>query len=207
SYTFDSSIKIVNIIFSKDGSPQSTNITNVVKSTCYALDAYVSENTFSVKTVDCPAPSYTVSVSANPMEGGTVTGGGSYESGTSCTVTAIAYGGYVFTGWTENGSVVFTDSVYEFIVEKDRTLTANFNLTTDLKDLSRYNINTYVTQRKIIIENATGWDIKVIDVTGKVVYINKVSSNREEVPILVPGIYIIKMYRNEDVGSQKIVVR
>ncbi|HHT23320.1 MAG TPA: starch-binding protein, partial [Bacteroidales bacterium] len=126
SYTFDSSVKIVNIIFSKDGSPQSTNITNVVKSTCYEFDAYVSENTFSVKTVDCPAPSYTVSVSANPAEGGTVTGGGSYESGTSCTVTAIAYGGYIFTGWTENNEVVSTELSYTFTVEKDRTLTANF---------------------------------------------------------------------------------
>ncbi len=63
---------------------------------------------------------------ANPTEGGTVTGGGPYEQGQNCTVTATAYSGYTFTNWTENGSVVSTDATYTFTVTGVRTLVANF---------------------------------------------------------------------------------
>ena len=69
---------------------------------------------------------YTVSVSANPTNGGTVGGGGTYNQGTSCTVTATANAGYTFTNWTENGSVVSTQTRYTFSVNSNRNLVANF---------------------------------------------------------------------------------
>ena len=69
---------------------------------------------------------YTITVSANPTAGGTVTGGGSYNQGANCTVTATANSGYTFTNWTENGSVVSTQANYTFTVNGNRTLVANF---------------------------------------------------------------------------------
>ena len=69
---------------------------------------------------------YTISVSANPTNGGTVTGGGSYQQGQSCTVTATANAGYTFTNWTEGGNVVSTNANYTFTVTGNRTLVANF---------------------------------------------------------------------------------
>ena len=71
---------------------------------------------------------YTVSVSANPTNGGMVTGGGSYQQGQSCTVTATANTGYNFTNWTENGNVVSSNASYSFTVNANRTLVANFTL-------------------------------------------------------------------------------
>ena len=70
--------------------------------------------------------SYTISVSANPTEGGTVTGGNTYQQGQSCTVTATANSGFVFTSWTENGSLVSNRPNYTFFVTGDRELVANF---------------------------------------------------------------------------------
>jgi len=70
--------------------------------------------------------SYTISVSANPTNGGTVTGGGTYNQGASCTVTATAANGYTFTNWTEGGNVVSTNASYNFTVTGNRTLVANF---------------------------------------------------------------------------------
>jgi uncharacterized repeat protein (TIGR02543 family) len=70
--------------------------------------------------------SYTVNVSANPTNGGTVTGGGTYNQGASCTVTASANAGYTFTNWTEGGNVVSTQANYTFTVTGNRTLVANF---------------------------------------------------------------------------------
>jgi hypothetical protein len=71
---------------------------------------------------------YNINVSPNPNIGGTVTGGGTYEGGQQCTVTATANTGYTFNNWTENGEVVTTNASYTFIVEGNRTLVANFTL-------------------------------------------------------------------------------
>ena len=73
---------------------------------------------------------YTVNVSANPTIGGSVTGGGAYNQGQSCTVTATANAGYTFTNWTENGSVVSTQASYTFTVNNNRNLVANFQAQT-----------------------------------------------------------------------------
>ena len=77
-------------------------------------------------TVGGGGTSYTISVSANPTNGGTVTGGGTYNQGQSCTVSATANSGFTFTNWTENGSVVSTQANYTFTVSGNRTLVANF---------------------------------------------------------------------------------
>ena len=73
---------------------------------------------------------YTITVSANPSNGGTVSGGGSYSNGQGCVVRAVANSGYTFTNWTENGNVVSTDPDYGFIVTRDRTLVAHFTVNT-----------------------------------------------------------------------------
>ena len=67
-----------------------------------------------------------ISATANPTEGGTVSGYGLYASGESCTLIAMANSGYTFTNWTENGSEVSTDMNYTFTVTGSRNLVANF---------------------------------------------------------------------------------
>jgi hypothetical protein len=71
-------------------------------------------------------PEYAVTVSANPSDGGSVSGNGTYVSGELVTVTASAEIGYHFVNWTENGSQVSTSDSYQFQVTGDRTLVANF---------------------------------------------------------------------------------
>lgn len=70
--------------------------------------------------------SYTVSVSANPSNGGTVSGSGTYNQGASCSVTASASNGYTFSKWTENGTQVSTNANYTFAVSGNRNLVAQF---------------------------------------------------------------------------------
>ena len=70
--------------------------------------------------------SYTISVTANPNNAGTVTGGGSYTNGQNCTITAVANQGYNFVDWTENGVQVSTDESYSFTVTSDHSFVANF---------------------------------------------------------------------------------
>ena len=71
---------------------------------------------------------YYVTVTANPTNGGSVTGEGAYQYGETCTVTAFAANGYHFVRWTKNGTQVSTDIEYTFTVTEDAELIAYFTL-------------------------------------------------------------------------------
>jgi uncharacterized repeat protein (TIGR02543 family) len=70
----------------------------------------------------------TISTSANPVAGGTTSGGGIYASGDSATVVATAKPGYVFSKWQEGNTTVSTSPSYTFTVGGSRTLVAKFNV-------------------------------------------------------------------------------
>ncbi len=80
----------------------------------------------NIQTVSIAPSTYTITVAANPSNGGTVTGGGTYNNGQSCTVTATPNTGYTFVNWTENGTQVSTSASYTFTVSGNRSLVANF---------------------------------------------------------------------------------
>jgi hypothetical protein len=67
-----------------------------------------------------------ISVTANPVGGGTVSGSGNFEQGSSTTVVATALPGSVFTNWTEEGTIVSNSTSYTFTVNGNRALVANF---------------------------------------------------------------------------------
>ena len=94
----------------------------------YAINAkgvaYGEEKSFDTDAE--PEQNYTISVAASPSGGGTVSGGGTYQEGQSCTVEAVAKPGYTFTKWTENGNEASTSANYTFNVTGNRTLVANF---------------------------------------------------------------------------------
>ena len=71
--------------------------------------------------------SYTISASASPSNGGSVSGGGSYNHGSSCTLTASPNTGYTFTNWTKNGQQVSTSTSYTFTVTESASYVANFS--------------------------------------------------------------------------------
>ena len=106
-------------------------MTNLTPNTTYYVRAYATNSQGTaygneVNFTTTQLPTYTINVSANPTNGGSVRGGGTYQQGQSCTVSATAAAGYTFTNWTENGSVVSTNTSYTFTVTGNRTLVANF---------------------------------------------------------------------------------
>jgi fibronectin type 3 domain-containing protein len=87
-----------------------------------------------------PLPlSYNISVMSSPSTGGTVSGGGTFTSGSSVTVTATPGGGYSFANWTESGTVVSASSSYSFTATSNRSLVANFTAITCTSSLSATN--------------------------------------------------------------------
>ena len=84
----------------------------------------------NIQQVNIAIPTYAIAATANPTAGGTVSGAGEYQQGSSCTLTATANTGYTFTNWTENGTEVSTNASYSFTVNGNRNLVANFTLNT-----------------------------------------------------------------------------
>ena len=93
-------------------------------SVAYTYDAVGNRTSKTVTSTN-----YTITATANPTAGGTVTGAGTYGSGSSCTLRATANANYVFTNWTVGSTVVSTNAVYTFTVTANRTLKANFTRT------------------------------------------------------------------------------
>ena len=71
-------------------------------------------------------PEYTVNVTIDPEDAGTVTGAGTFAEGTEVTLTATAGEEYLFEGWYENGEPINASNPYIFNLTEDRELTAKF---------------------------------------------------------------------------------
>jgi len=85
------------------------------------------------KLVDCdfiedidPTLGYTITLVVNPVDGGLVSGGGTYNSGDEVTVVATPNEGKYFINWTESGIEVSKEPFYTFTATNDRNLVANF---------------------------------------------------------------------------------
>lgn len=76
-----------------------------------------------------PEPDHdvTVTVYASPNEGGTVSGGGRFSPGDSCTISASANEHYEFTGWTSSNGDTSSSETHTLIVPNGDVLwTAHF---------------------------------------------------------------------------------
>lgn len=82
-------------------------------------------------------PSYTITVSASPSDGGVVTGGGTYYINQTCSLSATANTGYQFDHWTKNGSVTSNGPSFSFTVNQNATYVAHFTL-------KSYQVSAYV---------------------------------------------------------------
>jgi hypothetical protein len=71
-------------------------------------------------------PAYSVATNSLPVYGGTTAGGGTFNAGSTATVTATPAHGFVFSQWTEFGTPVSSQATYSFSPDRDVTLTAEF---------------------------------------------------------------------------------
>jgi uncharacterized repeat protein (TIGR02543 family) len=71
-----------------------------------------------------------VTLSATPEAGGTLIGAGTFADGSLVTVAAIPNEGFTFTNWTVGETVVSTSSSYQFEMDGNTELMANFTAVT-----------------------------------------------------------------------------
>ena len=109
-----------------DGEAVSTEATHE-----FTVDKSV-ELTANFKETEKPVEKFTVTAKVNDSKMGTVKldpDKAEYAKGEKVTATATAKEGYEFVNWTVAGKAVSTETTYEFLVDKNVELTANFKKT------------------------------------------------------------------------------
>ena len=98
-----------------------------------SLSVYPNAKTNYVANFEKDPEKYTLSISANPKEGGTVSISGvsdltsSFNEGTNVTVNAVPTEGYKFEGWKSDNSIVSSLTDYSFEIKQNTSLSAQFS--------------------------------------------------------------------------------
>jgi hypothetical protein len=154
----------------------------------YSFPAAIDKNLEANFTVSA----FTISLSASPAEGGTVSGGGVFTAGCVVTATAEAAAEWAFINWTESGEVVSTEPQYIFTVDASRDLQANFLHVYEISATDLPTTSGYTTGSGCYIEGETvtltafanegymftGWTENDTRVSGDAVYEFIASENR-----------------------------
>ena len=91
--------------------------------TCYDRNGNIVKRVTSVDPGEVEEEGkFNVTLLASPSEGGQVNGAGSYDAGTSATISAVAKPGYHFTKWSDGD----TNATRTIVVDKAYELTATF---------------------------------------------------------------------------------
>lgn len=74
------------------------------------------------------ANSYTITTNVSPVSGGSISGGGTYDYGDTCTLTATSNQDYRFATWTDgDGNFLSNDNPFSFTVSGDLTVRGVFS--------------------------------------------------------------------------------
>ena len=104
------------------------NNSSSLNSVGYNAQAFLPKTTFTYMPAVTSNDPVQITVSASPANAGIVTGAGTYDPGTTATLTATANEGYTFANWTKNGVVMSTNPTYSFTVSTAAAYVANFTL-------------------------------------------------------------------------------
>jgi uncharacterized repeat protein (TIGR02543 family) len=107
--------------------PYSLNITPEANvKTLVSAGAGATLVSASCDTTTTTPVTYILSATALPSAGGTVTGSGTYDSGTNVTLTATPAAGYTFSGWS--GDISGTSASTSVAMTMSKSVTANFQI-------------------------------------------------------------------------------
>ena len=158
------------------------------------------------------ATQYTITVTANNVEWGTVSGGGVYNEGAIATITATPNVGYEFLYWSDGNS----DNPRSFTVTGNASFQAIFNAVNGIGNVDAVNLftlypNPASNMVTISVEGADGENsIELIDINGRTVieetdfFGNTVTLQLDGV---ASGVYFVRFVNNGTVQLRKLVVK
>ena len=155
---------------------------------------------------------YTVTVNVNDATMGTVTGGGSYAEGSTCTITANANEGYRFVKWDDD----VTTNPRTFTVTANVTFTAIFEQQEGIDTPNaELNVHIYPNPATDMVNVDCGeWRaeiVEVIDMNGRVVMREQLlvsqTSFTLEASTLAAGSYFVRLTGADSTAVRKLIVK
>lgn len=158
----------------------------------------VTSDTTIIANFAADVVNYNVTVLSANQTMGSVSGTGTYASGTTATLTATANAGYHFTGWSDGN----TDNPRAIVVTGDATYIASFAAVTGVENAEAI-IQIYEQGGSFYINGAEGEALVIYDVYGRVIYQGTAEDNK---PYEMPqsGVYMVKV---GDYPTQKVVIK
>ncbi len=86
---------------------------------------------------------FSITATAEPADGGSISGARDYNEGETVTLTAMPNTGYTFVNWTENGSQVSAVASLTFTADADRELVANFAAKTAVDENTPFEVAAF----------------------------------------------------------------
>jgi len=152
------------------------------------------------ETLELCIKNFTVSLTANPEAGGTVSGEGDYEQNEEATVVATPNEKYKFINWTKGTSSVSTDSAYTFNVTADIALVANFEYISGIEENRKENFFTIYPNPadkllNIVRKNVGKAQIAIYNNMGQLIQSYEINEQESQINIttLTSGIYLIRL--------------
>ncbi len=142
---------------------------------------------------------YTVTLNTNNTSMGSVSGGGTYNAGTTITITATANSGYHFDNWSDGN----TQNPRNITVNSDITITAFFAANAGIDDIDDAGINVYTKDYQIYIDEAIGEEVSVYTIDGRAIASLPRTTEHVAIPVTNTGVYIVKI---GDHPARKVVV-
>lgn len=156
------------------------------------------------------AQEYTISVLADPMEGGIVTGDGTYTYGQTCTLNIEPRENYTFINWTEDGMVVSEAPSFSFTVVKSRSFVAHLSYYDGFGEKHDMDVNIYpnpVNNTLIVQVSQPIQKWEVFSVSGTLYYSLEENADLMEFPVghLDPGTYMIRLTTKNTVFTRRFI--
>lgn len=145
---------------------------------------------------------FTLTLSANNPDWGTVDGGGEYAYGTEVTITATANEGYLFSGWSDGNE----ENPRTMVVTEDMALTANFAEQTGIDALANgiIRVAPNPTSGLLTIQSDDVQQIEVYDLGGRKV-LHFGHTNSIDLSVLPSGTYYLHITCPQGTSVAKVV--
>ena len=177
------------ILFSKDGTYTSSEVTNFFVATEPVNMVTVAPELF-------PKP-----------EAGTIIGTGSFREGMNIILIAVPESGRNFVNWTLNDSVVSTEDIYTYTVMSGDKLVANFSIKEGIDDIAKESISVYPNPVENILHVKNVKDAEYITITdlyGKVMT-SIPYTDAIDVSAFPKGLYILQVSTKNGMLTTKFV--
>lgn len=163
---------------------------------------------YNVKTA--PITTHTITLLVNNEAYGTVSGGGTYEHGSTAVLSATPAASCHFMAWDDGN----TDNPRNYVVNSDVTLTAMF----EMDSVGIHNSDESLADLLIYPNPASGKvtlcisqpaSVTVVDRMGRIVLKHKCTAAVTTLDIsgLAPGVYFIRMDNQPTATAHKLVVK